>query len=263
MKISAVILTYNEESRIRTALAHATKWADEVCVVDKGSTDRTREIAEEAGASIHVIPFSKQGHERQEDVHSAATNDWTWIFTPGEVPTRGVIEAARAIVSDSVDCVIVPHKLFSFGEHSLASPWSISGQPRLLRRANVEFTGIAHNPIRAKRMASITYSESCHVLHQTHATADTFIRVHADYALNEAANGTPEEAIKRAMGNFVGCDERFALDPSITSQMLGWKIYWLMVALHAAEKLRGRQIVDEYSRRAVEMLANEWNNQEP
>ena len=38
MKITALILTYNEEKRIRIAVSHALKWADEVCVVDIASS---------------------------------------------------------------------------------------------------------------------------------------------------------------------------------------------------------------------------------
>jgi glycosyltransferase involved in cell wall biosynthesis len=60
MKITAVILTYNESARIRIALSHALIWADEVCVVDKLSTDDTREIAQSMGAKVFTIPFSKQ-----------------------------------------------------------------------------------------------------------------------------------------------------------------------------------------------------------
>jgi hypothetical protein len=40
--------------------------------------------------------------------------------------------------------------------------------------------------------------------------------------------------------------------------MLGWKIYWLMVALYATERSQGRDIHDEYLARAEEMVKNEW-----
>ena len=49
MKISATIITLNEEENIGDALA-SLAWADEVIVVDSGSTDQTCRIAEAAGA---------------------------------------------------------------------------------------------------------------------------------------------------------------------------------------------------------------------
>lgn len=258
MKITAVILTYNESPRIRIALSHALIWADEVCVVDKLSTDNTREIAESMGAKVFTIPFSKQGHENVSDVLSFAANDWTWIFTPGEVPTQKIIERAREAICDEVDCVYIPHKLYSFGEHSLFSPWSISMQPRLLCRNRVEFTGIAHDPIVAKKIRHIPYFADCYVLHQTHATAATFIGVHGDYAINEASNGTASEVLERAMKNYVNYDEKFMLDKALSSQWLGWKIYWLMVALHATERKSGKNVPEEYEERAKSMMRSEW-----
>ena len=40
-KLSVTIITLNEEQNIRDAL-ESVKWADEIVVVDSGSTDRTR-----------------------------------------------------------------------------------------------------------------------------------------------------------------------------------------------------------------------------
>jgi glycosyltransferase involved in cell wall biosynthesis len=263
MKITAIILTYNEAHRIKTALTHALQWADEVCVVDKHSTDETRDIAESMGAKVHLIPFSLQGHEDVSQLHSFASNEWTWGFTPGEVPTRELVERAKELISMDVDCIMIPHKLYSFGKHSPMSPWSISYQPRLIRRDKVKFTGIAHEPIIAEKMQSIKYANDCHVLHQTHGQALHFIRVHADYAINEADNGSGKEVIARAMANFTNFDQRFSADPSITQQWVGWKLYWLMVALIAMDKDRKQDVVKEYAERAQEMLREQWNNEQP
>lgn len=53
MKISAVIIAFNEETKIADAI-RSTAWADEVLVVDSESTDRTREIAADLGARVIV-----------------------------------------------------------------------------------------------------------------------------------------------------------------------------------------------------------------
>ncbi|MDA7652985.1 glycosyltransferase, partial [bacterium] len=49
MTVTVIIATKNEEQNLRNCL-ESVKWADQVIVVDSGSTDRTREIAEESGA---------------------------------------------------------------------------------------------------------------------------------------------------------------------------------------------------------------------
>ena len=49
MKISAVIITFNEESNIADAIS-SVDWADDVLVIDSESTDATRDIAADLGA---------------------------------------------------------------------------------------------------------------------------------------------------------------------------------------------------------------------
>ena len=56
-EITILILTMNEEDNLPNALASVADFADRVVVVDSGSTDRTVEIAREAGADVYENPF--------------------------------------------------------------------------------------------------------------------------------------------------------------------------------------------------------------
>src|SRR5262245_38703516 len=72
--ISATIITHNEEDRIAGAVA-SLSCCDEVLVVDSGSTDRTREIAERCGARVLVRAWS--GYSDQKNfAASEARHDW-------------------------------------------------------------------------------------------------------------------------------------------------------------------------------------------
>ena len=82
MKISAVIITFNEEDKIADAIK-SVEWADEILVVDSESADHTRRIAEELGATVFVqkwLGFSKQ---KQFAVDSAG-NDWIFSLDADE-----------------------------------------------------------------------------------------------------------------------------------------------------------------------------------
>ncbi len=62
MKISVVIIAFNEEKNIAQAI-ESVGWADEILVVDSESTDNTRQIAESLGAKVLTrswLGFSKQ-----------------------------------------------------------------------------------------------------------------------------------------------------------------------------------------------------------
>lgn len=73
-RLSACVITCNEEDRVGACL-DSLAWCDEIVVVDSHSTDRTREIARQAGA--RVIERDWPGYTAQKNfaVLSAA-NDW-------------------------------------------------------------------------------------------------------------------------------------------------------------------------------------------
>jgi len=262
IKITAMLLAYNEESRIGCFLEHARLWADEVLVVDKSSTDLTRELAEASGARVVVVPFSRQGHEDSVEISKLAVHDWIWVFTAGEVPTRKVIEEGKYRVTEDRDVVIVPHLYFSFGEHNEVSPWSWSGQARLFHRGRAIIRNVVHSSIAWQdgRMGVIEPGPGCYVLHQTHATAQGFMRSHVDYMAAEAEQQDPNTTFQRALATAGSCDERFRREPRIMKHQLAWKIYWYGVALHALEKLEGRNVPEEYRERAEGLLKKEWGN---
>ncbi len=77
MKISAVIIAFNEEDKIARAV-ESVKWADEILVIDSESTDQTRELAESSGARVIVKKWEGFSKQKQFAVDSAANH---WIFS--------------------------------------------------------------------------------------------------------------------------------------------------------------------------------------
>ena len=77
MKISATIITLNEESNI-VAACESVGWADEIVVVDSNSTDRTRELAAACGARVLTNPWPGFGAQKQFAVGQA---EHEWIFS--------------------------------------------------------------------------------------------------------------------------------------------------------------------------------------
>jgi (heptosyl)LPS beta-1,4-glucosyltransferase len=78
--VTAVVITKNEEAHLHECLASVIDWVDEVVILDSGSTDRTKEIAEGFGARFYQNPewpgFGRQRQIAQEYV----TSDWCfWL----------------------------------------------------------------------------------------------------------------------------------------------------------------------------------------
>ncbi|MGA2152418.1 MAG: glycosyltransferase family 2 protein [Geobacteraceae bacterium] len=75
MNISATIITLNEEKNIGACLK-SLDFADEIVVVDSGSTDRTKEICL-AHPSVNFQEHTWEGFGRQKNVAAdLAVNDW-------------------------------------------------------------------------------------------------------------------------------------------------------------------------------------------
>ena len=77
MKITATVITLNEEHNIADALS-SLSWADEIIVVDSESTDRTVEIAQ--GFTDRVFVRSWPGYSAQKNF-AAEQSENDWIFS--------------------------------------------------------------------------------------------------------------------------------------------------------------------------------------
>src|SRR5260221_2173531 len=93
--ISAVLIAQNEEQKIEAAI-ESVRFCDEVVLVDSGSTDRTRAIAEKAGARV-IVNAPWPGFVAQRDFAvRAARHDWVLALDADE----RVSPALRAEVED-------------------------------------------------------------------------------------------------------------------------------------------------------------------
>jgi len=72
VKISAVIITYNEERNIGRCIDSLSPVADEIVVIDSFSKDRTREICHEKGVRVVEHPFKSHIDQKNFAVTQAA-----------------------------------------------------------------------------------------------------------------------------------------------------------------------------------------------
>src|SRR6266566_8025710 len=77
MKITATIITFNEEENIRAA-CESVSWADEIVVVDSESTDSTTELALQCGARVITRKWPGFAAQKQFAVEQASHE---WIFS--------------------------------------------------------------------------------------------------------------------------------------------------------------------------------------
>src|SRR5512136_1230257 len=72
--LSVILITKNEAANIRACL-ESVAWADEIIVVDSGSTDDTVAICKELGAQVHVHDWPGFGVQKNRAL-GYASKDW-------------------------------------------------------------------------------------------------------------------------------------------------------------------------------------------
>jgi glycosyltransferase involved in cell wall biosynthesis len=97
-KLSAVIITYNEEANITAAL-DSLSFADEVIIVDSGSTDRTCEIAESRNARVFRYKFEGYASQKNRAIDQCSY-DWVLIMDADERIPLALRKEIRSILSN-------------------------------------------------------------------------------------------------------------------------------------------------------------------
>lgn len=259
---------YNEEARIRYVLEHAVRWADEIIVVNKSSTDRTKEICLEYGERVKVIdvPYSPQGHEDAIAFSKLPANDWIFFGTASEIPTRKLIEQVRQILNETngeLDLVYVPRKYYSFGIHDHRSPWSVVKFPFLINRKKALITNTVHINFRPRdphNTVRIKYSDDCCVYHLAHPSATNYLRAMTDYFEAEAvACKDPVAKIRDSMKNMYRYERQLRQGgDELLGHYFAWSIYWLGTALFVWEKMRDVDVSEQYTQLKQQVLQKEW-----
>ena len=141
MKISATLITYNEERHIARAI-ESLRCADEIVVVDSGSTDRTIEIAEKLGARIVEHPF--KGYAEQKNYAAEqAENDWILSIDADESLSEGLEGEILHVKKNGpeYDAYTVPRLAQYLGRWILHSGWHPDRKVRLYDRRRARWAG--------------------------------------------------------------------------------------------------------------------------
>lgn len=141
MKISATIITHNEERNIARVI-ESLRCADEIVVVDSGSTDRTTEIASKLGAQVLDSPW--RGYAGQKNFASEhATHDWILSLDADEALSEALEAEIWQIKKNGpeYDAYTMPRLAQYLGRWILHSGWYPDRKIRLFNRTKAKWVG--------------------------------------------------------------------------------------------------------------------------
>jgi glycosyltransferase involved in cell wall biosynthesis len=164
--LAACVIACNEEDRIGDCLA-SLAFADELLVVDSGSTDRTAAIARERGARVIVRDWPGYAAQKNFALEQVAA-DWVLSVDADERVTPELAREVRALIEEApagLAGASVPRRTWYLGRWIRHGGWYPDRKVRLVRRGRGRWVGehvherlIAEGALRALRGDLLHYT---------------------------------------------------------------------------------------------------------
>ncbi len=142
MKISLVVITYNEEKYIKGCIESARDIVDEVVIVDSFSTDRTVEIAESLGARVLKREFKGYADQKNFAIDNA-NGEWIISLDADErLSLKLKEEIKKRIGKEEYVAYYVPRKNYYMGKPLKC--WSPDRIVRIVKKGKARWQGLVH-----------------------------------------------------------------------------------------------------------------------
>ena len=144
MKLAVIILTHNEEQHVAACIQSAA-FADEILVIDDCSTDRTRALAESAGARVIEHPLAGDFAGQRNFALTQTAADWVLYVDADERVNAGAEEELRRIMAEDA-CAVYEIKRINvaFGQRMYYGGHKPDYPRRFFPRDAVRWEGLVH-----------------------------------------------------------------------------------------------------------------------
>ncbi len=139
MSLSVIVITRDEQQVIKQCL-ESVSWAEEIVVVDSGSSDDTVKICLSLGASVHVTDWPGFGPQKNRAI-DFSTCDWVLSLDADEIVSPELkLEILEAISKGNAEAYSFPRSSSYCGRFMKHSGWWPDRVVRLFRRGSARFS---------------------------------------------------------------------------------------------------------------------------
>jgi len=174
MKLSVVVITFNEERNIERCLNSLHGLADEIIVVDSFSTDRTAAICEKAG--VRFVEQKWLGYSEQKNFgNKLATHDYILSIDADEALSNELKNSILAVKSQGFEGAYSFNRLTNYcGKWIKHSGWYPDTKVRIFNRNSVVWQGALHETLTMNNIP-INHLKG-DLLHYSYYTHDEHLR---------------------------------------------------------------------------------------
>jgi glycosyltransferase involved in cell wall biosynthesis len=181
-KISGVIIARNEEEMIDEAL-ESLSFCDEIVLIDNGSTDKTKEIAEKRGAKIYEIQTNDFSELRNFGLKKAES-DWILYLDADERINDELKDSIKKAISEDSEytAYFIKRKNYYLGRHQ----WPyIEKLQRLFKREKLKnwYGKLHESPVIEGKVGLLGDG---FILHFTHRDLESMLNKTIEWSSQEA-----------------------------------------------------------------------------
>lgn len=171
--LSVLVITRNEEANIQRCLGSVT-WADEIVVVDSGSTDRTVELARGFTPKVFVTEWRGFAATKAWGLERTSQPWVLWLDADEAVTSELAAEMREAIRSDAdASAYAMPRKSFFLGRFIRHGGWYPGYVTRLFRRDRARISDrLVHEGLRVEGTVRRLRGD---LLHDTYPTLEVAV----------------------------------------------------------------------------------------
>ena len=178
MKLSVVIITFNEERNIERCLLSVQELADEILVVDSFSKDKTLAICEKYQAKVIQNPF--EGHIQQKNfAMEQASNDWILSLDADEALSEELALAIKQVKSAEKSQVNLyeMNRLTNYcGSWVKHCGWYPDTKVRLVNRKFAKWGGVnPHDKLEGSKQEKVEFLKG-DILHYSYYTKEDHLK---------------------------------------------------------------------------------------
>jgi glycosyltransferase involved in cell wall biosynthesis len=206
-KLTVTVITRNESANILAAL-DSVAWADELIVVDSGSTDDTVALARQRTDRVWVRDWP--GYSAQKNFAAGqASHDWVLSLDADERVTPGLADEIHAVLGDEPRKrgYLIPRVSFYLGTWIRTTDWYPDHQLRLYDRRVAAFAGEVHEGVRVTGDVGRLLAELQHVPYRDIAhhlqTIDRYTTLAAQQMQGQGRTVGPAGMAARPLGAFL------------------------------------------------------------
>ncbi|MEJ0017092.1 MAG: glycosyltransferase [Acetobacteraceae bacterium] len=170
MAVSGFVVSYNRESLLGTCL-RSLRFVDELIVIDKSSTDGSRNVARRYADRVITVPWSPTVEETRSFALEQCRHEWIAFLDDDEMLSpAAIVHLHAARDSTAADIVALPLRHWILGAFDPEAYYWPEHQVRFFRRGSVMFGDVVHGGIalRSDRIERIPPGSPIWIEHLSH-----------------------------------------------------------------------------------------------